>query len=97
MPPPSTPRLFHLLGRWQESRLIFDALPNRPDLFKTRGPGEGESYFLINQIEHCDEAAHEHFPRAELGIFPGAELRHNRGPPEPDFYNWSRGRSSTDC
>jgi len=85
---PSTPRLFHLLGRWQESRLIFDALPNRPDLFKTRGPGEGESYFLINQIEHCDEGAHEHFPRAELGIFPGAELRHNRGPPEPDFYNW---------
>ena len=85
---PSPPRLFHLLGRWQDSRLIFDALPNRPDLFKTKGGVEGESYFLINQIEHCDAAGHDHFPRAEMGIFPGAELRHNRGPPEPDFYNW---------
>ena len=84
-----SPRLFHLLGRWQENRLTFDALPNRPDLFKSGSKSVEDCYFLLNQVEWCQEADHNHFPNADTGIFPGAEHIFNlEGPPEPDYYNW---------
>ena len=82
-----SPRLFHLLGRWQDNQLIFDALPNRPDLFKVEKSGN-DCYFVINQFETCLEANHEHFPKAATALFPGAENGDPVGPPEPNNYNW---------
>ena len=83
----STPsaHLLHLLGRWQDTRLVFEAIPNRLDFFKN-GKKEPPS-IVVNRLEICKTANHRHFPNTETSTFPTNPVR-TENHPEAENYNW---------
>ena len=81
----SSPHLLHLLGRWQDTRLVFEAIPNRLDFFKNNK--KEPPSIVINRLEICKTANHIHFPTTETAEFPSHPIR-NEERPELEHYNW---------
>ena len=81
----ASPHILHLLGRWQDARLVFDAIPNRLDFFKNTKK-ESPS-IVVNRLEICKTADHRHFPSADTAKFPSNPVVDQQSP-EPENYNW---------